>query len=187
MGRLLLARSGFTPYDEEGRIAGDLDLPLSVRGEAEMTRLADSLRNGPPAIVYTADVESARASGAILAEALGVPVKILKGLTCIRMGLWQGQARDELKRKQPRLWRQWLESPETVHPPEGEPLAEALERNLKPARTALKKARSSEVLLLLPDPLRRLLRGRWHGTGFAAFHDEELPDLESFAPPFAGE
>ena len=39
-------------------------------------------------------------------------------------GLWQGMIIDEVKRKQPKVYKQWQEHPENVCPPEGEMLAQ---------------------------------------------------------------
>ena len=50
-------------------------------------------------------------------------------------GLWQGMLIEDVRRKQPKVYRQWQEQPETVCPPEGEMLSQAEER----IRTAMAK------------------------------------------------
>jgi len=47
MTQVVLIRPGATVYDEQNRVQGALDLPLSERGWAEVAELAEKLA-GPP-------------------------------------------------------------------------------------------------------------------------------------------
>ena len=65
---------------------------------------------------------------------------------------------DDVKSKQPRVFRQWQERPDTVCPPEGETLREATDR-LKAAIAKLtKKHKSGTIALVLSQPLASVLR-----------------------------
>ena len=46
----------------------------------------------------------------------------------IDLGLWQGMTLSEIKLRHPRVYKQWLEKPDSVTPPEGEGLAQAGKR-----------------------------------------------------------
>ena len=43
MTQVVLIRPGATVYDEQNRVQGILDIPLSARGEAEVAELAERL------------------------------------------------------------------------------------------------------------------------------------------------
>ena len=43
MTQIALIRTGSTDYDEQGRIAGTLDIPLCHNGAGQVTRLVDEL------------------------------------------------------------------------------------------------------------------------------------------------
>ena len=84
--------------------------------------------------------------------------KTLKTLHNLNQGLWQGMLFDDVKSKQPRVYRQWQERPDTVCPPEGETLREATDR-LKAAIAKLtKKHKSGTIALVLSQPLASVLR-----------------------------
>ena len=66
-------------------------------------------------------------------------LKSVEQLHNLDHGLWQGTLIEDVRRKQPKVYRQWQEQPETVCPPEGEMLPQAAQR----VRTALSKTASS--------------------------------------------
>ena len=49
MTQVVLIRPGATAYDEQNRVQGVLDIPLSDRGRAEVARLAERLAEPGPA------------------------------------------------------------------------------------------------------------------------------------------
>ena len=62
MVQVTLIRPGATLYDEQNRVQGVLDIPLSDRGRAEVARLAESLAaaqgNAPLSALYCGPGES---------------------------------------------------------------------------------------------------------------------------------
>ena len=84
-----------------------------------------------------------------------MPVKEVEGLRNLNQGLWQGLTIEEVRRKYPKVAKQWQESPETVCPPEGETVAEALDRVKKVLRKAMK--RDGDVALVVCEPLATLI------------------------------
>src|SRR5690606_34181359 len=99
MGQLILARCGSTDFDEQDRIVGNLDIPVDVRGQAEMAELARDLKDTPIHTIYSSAGESARESARFLGEKLGVRVKVLEDLRNVDFGLWQGLPISEVRRK----------------------------------------------------------------------------------------
>ena len=80
MGRLILARSGMTEYDEDERIAGSLDMPLSTKGIAEAEDLARDLKSFEVEAVYAAAGEASLATAQLIAEEHDLKVKQLPEL-----------------------------------------------------------------------------------------------------------
>jgi broad specificity phosphatase PhoE len=161
---LLLIRSGRTEYDCQRRIQGMLDVPLSDDGRAEVLAAAADLvaRQASIKALYAGPCRSAQETAELLAEQLKLKVKTLEGLHNLNQGLWQGMLFDEVKAKQPKVYRQWHEKPDSVRPPEGETLGEARER-LKIALAKLaKKHKTGAVALVLGQPLANVLRCMLH-------------------------
>ncbi|HEX8581069.1 MAG TPA: histidine phosphatase family protein, partial [Acidimicrobiales bacterium] len=75
-GRVLLVRHGQSVWNAEGRWQGQLDPPLSDVG-AEQARAAAAHLDGVVAVA-TSDLDRARRTAEILAEALGVGPAIVE-------------------------------------------------------------------------------------------------------------
>jgi len=158
MFKILLVRPGITEYDQQGRIQGTLDIPLCEDGRRQVAEMIDQLRAQPVAAIYTGPSQCAEQTAAALAEALDVKVKTLDQLENLNHGLWQGMLVNDVKAKQPKVYRQWQEQPETVCPPQGETVAAAEER-LTAVLAKLKKKHKSPglVAIVAPEPLASVL------------------------------
>lgn len=99
-GRVLLVRHGQSVWNAEGRWQGQLDPPLSDVG-AEQARAAAAHLDGVVAVA-TSDLDRARRTAEILAEALGVgPAIVEPGLRERHAGEWQGLTRAEIEERYP--------------------------------------------------------------------------------------
>lgn len=154
MPDVVLIRPGCTDYDEQDRIQGTLDLPLNPLGQQQLRDVCERLRGVPIEIIYAAPGEPARSMAETLGEALDIPVKECEGLRNLDQGLWQGLRVEEVRRKYPRVLKQWQESPETICPPEGEFVADALFRIRKCLHKPLK--RKDPFAVVASEPLATL-------------------------------
>jgi len=119
---VVLIRPGSTDFDEQGRIKGTLDVSLNENGAQQVARTVDELSGLAIAAIYSAPCRCCQQTAAALAGQRGLKVNCLKRLHNLDRGLWQGMLIEEVKQKQPRVYRQWQEHPETVCPPKGESL-----------------------------------------------------------------
>ncbi len=166
MPDVVLIRPGCTDYDEQQRIQGSLDLPLNDRGLLQVNSLVAQLAGSSLEKIYTAPSEPARSTAESIGEALDVSVKEKEGLRNLDQGLWQGLKIEDIRRKFPKVLKQWHDSPETICPPGGEPICEAIDR----VRHALEKPlkRKSSFGVVVSEPLASLI-------GFVVFGGEPEP------------
>lgn len=150
MPTVVLIRPGCTDFDKDERIQGTLDLPLNEEGEAQVKDLLSKIENSGIETIITSSSEPARSTAEQLGENLGVPVKEKEGLKNLNQGLWQGLEYEEVRRKYPKLLKQWTESPETVCPPEGELASEAVKRVEKTLQKYLKKKQNFAIVASEP-------------------------------------
>jgi probable phosphoglycerate mutase len=68
---------------------------------------------------------------------------------------------EEVKRKQPKVYRQWQEQPESICPPEGEMLSEARQRVGAALSKLLRKHKEGVIGLVVPEPLASLVRSHF--------------------------
>ncbi len=159
MTKFILISPGSTEFDRQGRILGTLDVPLSEEGTGEIDQIIRQLGDESSLnVVYTSPCESAEQTAGRMAEALGIRAKKLDQLKNIDHGLWQGMLVEDVKRKQPKVFKQWQEKPDTVCPPEGEMLSEARGRVESCIVKICKKNKSGTVGIVAPEPLASLIR-----------------------------
>lgn len=151
----VLVRPGETDYQRQGRVVGTLDLPLNDQGESETAEIVESVREMAPEAVYCGLQEPARSTAKTIANALSVPLKEIEALGNVDQGLWQGLLIDDIRQKQPKLFKRWQESPEDVTPPDGEDCESAAERVEAALKKPLKKRES--FVVVAAEPLATLV------------------------------
>jgi probable phosphoglycerate mutase len=155
MPDVVLIRPGCTDYDEQQRVQGSLDLPLNSRGCEQVDRLTDQLAERKLEIIYSSPNEPARSTAELLGQSLGVKIKEKEGFRNLNQGLWEGMKLDEIRRKYPKVLKQWQDSPETICPPEGEAISDALSRLREALQKPLK--RKSIFGIVVSEPLASLI------------------------------
>jgi broad specificity phosphatase PhoE len=103
--QLLLTRHGETDWNSAGRWQGHSDTPLNEVGRRQARALADLL-DGVDAI-YSSDLARARETAEIVAERLGLPVRLDPRLRERGFGSWEGLTTTEIERRFVDDHRRW--------------------------------------------------------------------------------
>jgi phosphoserine phosphatase len=166
---ILLIRSGITEFDAQGRIQGTLDVPLCDEGRQQAVATAEELTARTELIdaLYSGPGLSAQQTAEIVGDRLDLRHKTVKKLHNLDQGLWQGMLFDEVKAKQPKVYRQWQDRPDTVCPPEGETLQEVKERLRAALAKLTKKHKRGTIALVLAQPLASVFK--------CLMHDDQTP------------
>lgn len=175
--RLVLFRQGLTRWEREGRLRGQLSVPLSPEGVAAVTAEARELSPLAPKVIYHGPDEAGRQTARLVAEHTTATVRELAGLAEMSLGLWQGLLVEEVKQRHPRVYRQWREAPERVAPPEGETVARVSERAGRALRKIRGRHRGETVVVVVPPMFGAVLR--------SVLAAERLADLTQVAGPGA--
>ncbi|MFE5480848.1 bifunctional RNase H/acid phosphatase [Nocardia sp. NPDC056541] len=126
--RLLLLRHGQTALSVERRYSGRGNPPLTDLGREQVDRAAKMLAaKGDIAAVVSSPLQRARSTAEAAASALGVPLRILDGLTETDFGDWEGLTFAEAAERDPLLHRDWLGDP-SIPAPGGESFDQVRER-----------------------------------------------------------
>jgi len=163
MLEVLLIRPGATTFDEDGRIKGSLDIPLSPRGIQQAEAAAKSLSGMKIDCLYAAPCESAQDTARYIARRTGWKQKTLECLLNVDHGLWQGKLVDEVRRLQPRVYRQFQEHPESVCAPGGETLSDASARVENGLEILKRKHEGHRIGIVVPEPLASIVRCHFLG------------------------
>jgi broad specificity phosphatase PhoE len=161
MCKVVLIRPGATIYDEQNRVQGVLDIPLTDRGCGEVARMAQklvgSLNGSRLTALYCGPCENVTRTAEIVGKTLGIRPKRIDEFRNLDQGLWQGLQIDEIKRRNTKLFRQWIEDPETICPPEGETMEEAMDRIKTAFKPLLRRHQDEAIGLVVGEPLGRMV------------------------------
>ena len=169
VARVLLVRPGATDFDDQGRIKGSLDMPMSEQGCDQAKTLAEELTGVPIRSIFSAPCQSALQTAAMIAHGREVRIKTIDALRNVDHGLWHGKLIEEVRRNQPRAYRLGQDSPDAFCAPRGEPIHEAKSRVLKSLKKILRKGRDDVVAIIVPEPLATVVE--------SLLQDVELHDL----------
>jgi broad specificity phosphatase PhoE len=169
MVQMIVVRACSTDFDEQGRIKGTLDIPLSEAGQCQVGHLIGELHETPINVVYASPCRCAQQTAESLAADHRLKAKTLDELQNLDHGLWHGKLINEVRISQPKVFRQLQEHPETVCPPQGEPVGAALDRIRTLVSRLLRKHRSGTVAIVAPEPVASFV--------VAALNQTELGDL----------
>jgi len=171
--KVLLVRPGATDFDEQGRIKGSLDMPLSETGRKQVSTLAGELESLRVKTIFASPCESARETAEGLADGRDVKVKVIDAFRNVDHGLWHGKLLEDLKRNHPKVYRRGEDHPDDICPPGGESVAEARDRVHKSLRRVLRKAGREMVAIVIPDPMGQIVRSVLRNEELASFWKSE--------------
>jgi probable phosphoglycerate mutase len=143
MTRLLLARHGQSEWNAAGRWQGHADPGLSELGRRQARAAAEVI--GMVDAVVASDLERARQTAEIIAEALGVgPVEIEPLFKERDVGEWSGLTRVEIEER----WPGWIDDPARRRPNGWESDEHVLERALLAMASVATRYPGADVLVV---------------------------------------
>jgi len=148
MLKLWLVRHGQTDWNIEGRIQGQVDIPLNATGRAQAEALACKLADKPFIAVYSSDLERARETAEILAAPHELPVQIDPRLREINQGEWEGLTLNAVREQHAAQFNPNAPISPDFRPPLGESVTEVAERMQAVFNDIQKKHPSGAVLIV---------------------------------------
>ncbi|MEM7229416.1 MAG: histidine phosphatase family protein [Planctomycetota bacterium] len=155
---LCLIRCGETTWDQDDRLHGQTDLPLSNAGRAALAGLADETSAGGVSTVYHSSDDAASDTAQIFASAWHVRQKVVEDLADPDLGLLEGLTQNDLAERYRKRARTWTEDPLALIPPEGESVADARIRVFGAVARTIRRSRAQECAFVLHDISLGLLR-----------------------------
>lgn len=178
MRPILIVPWGRTEWDEQHRLTGDADIPLSAAGAEQVRSRRAELAALQPVGLFCGPEDAAHQTADLLAEALALRVKVREGLHEWNLGTWEGMAESEFRERFPKVHRQWRDEPGTVCPPEGETLADVAGRLQEDFRKLIRRVKAGPIVIvtgpMAAATLTLLLRGE-PIEGFWTLVDELQP------------
>jgi len=147
---------------------GCLNMPLSECGRGQVERIAAELADLEIDEIVTAPCESAIETATRLAKGRSVmgrsvKVRIVECFRNVDHGLWHGKLIEEVRRTQPKVYKQGQESPLNLCPPGGETIQQAKDRVVKAIKKVTKRSGGGTIALVIPDPLASIVHSILEG------------------------
>jgi len=158
MARMYVIQTGRTVWDEQARIESASGAPLADAGRRDVQVAAAELDVLSITTIYASNGQAEQETARALAERVGAKVRTRKELRELDYGLWQGLTEAEIRHRQPKLFRQWSDAPNSVRPPGGETLPEALDRLKRAVRDIVKRHRNGNAVIVLRPVARALVK-----------------------------
>lgn len=125
---IYLLRHGEVAQADPRRFIGHLDVPLSRHGEAQCDAQARRLSRASIGALYTSDLERARHSGEIIGAPHGLEPTLVPALREMAMGRWEGLTADEIRRREPDAFADWMSRIGEFPFPDGESVPDLVAR-----------------------------------------------------------
>lgn len=145
---LWLFRPAETAWDAAQRLRGATDLPATEESLAELRQRVAGMAEGPEVLCHPPD-EAASETARVVASRFACTLRAERDLADPDLGLLEGLSLAEFERRFESRFAEWRESPLTVVPPEGEPLADARARVLDAFAAVLDRHRGRRLGLVL--------------------------------------
>jgi broad specificity phosphatase PhoE len=174
---LFLARHGQTDDNLEPiRVQGFTDTPLNDTGRCQAAELAERVAPMGFVALWSSDLSRARETAEIVADGVGLPVRLDPRLREANRGEWEGRRFIDIEREEPERFAAWRGAPATFRFPGGESLRDQLER-VEASLSDVRRARNLPALVVCHGGSIRVALCARDPRGLAAFHEFQVPNV----------
>lgn len=128
MKTIYFVRHGETRFNQENRLQGWNDSPLSETGEVQVQRVARALVPLGIRHALMSPLGRAKQTASLIQKELGISLEPISELREVSFGVFEGHRLDQLSEKFPGLWEQRQADKWNYCPPEGEANKDAVPR-----------------------------------------------------------
>jgi broad specificity phosphatase PhoE len=169
MVTVILVRHGETAWNRREVFRGRADVELNERGRAQAQAVAASMRERAVAAVYSSPLRRAVETAEAIAEPHNVTVQTEDGFIDFDYGCWQGLQHDEVRRRYPILYQEWLERPHTVRMDGGESLRMVRRRAMNALMQATERHADETVVVVSHRVVNKVILCAVLGLGNSHF------------------
>ena len=165
---LLLIRHG--DVDRDGVLLGQVDPPLSAKGEAQLRQTQLRIADEAVAAVYSSDLLRAKQSAEILLNGRTLDFSTDAAFRELDMGRWDGRKMKEVWAEEPEGLKAWWNDLEGFVLPDGESMGELRARVLPALKRLVEAHRGETVVLVAHGGVNRVILFAAWGLPLQQFH-----------------
>lgn len=144
--KLLLIRHGETVWNRNKRYSGYIDIDLSRKGRAQAKKLQQRLKGEQVDKIYSSDRKRAIQTAKIIFK--NFPIEKIGDLREVHFGIFEGLTYDEILKRHPVAYRNWLKDPFKTAIPKGENLKDFKKRIIKAVKKIISLNKGKTVAVV---------------------------------------
>jgi probable phosphoglycerate mutase len=173
---LCVVRHGETAWNAEGRVQGQLDIPLGPAGHSQARCVASALATRRFAALYSSDLARVRETASPLARKLGLELRIDARLRERHYGIFQGLTYAEAKAKLPADYQRFRAKDPDYAFGTGESLREFFSRSVACLEEIAGRHAGEEALVFTHGGVLEMIYRHATGRGLSTPRDFEVPN-----------
>ncbi len=174
--RLCLVRHGETAWNAEGRVQGQLDVPLSEVGHAQARAVAAALAGERFDAIYASDLVRVRQTAEPAAGRLGLPVALDAALRERHYGMFERHTYVEVRERYPTEYARFRDKDPDFDFGSGESLKAFAARSLACVATLVERHAGRSILVFTHGGVLEMVYRRAVGMTLSSPRDFEIPN-----------
>ncbi len=169
MTLIYLTRHGQTKWNEERRLQGWKDAPLTQLGLSQAKKLGNRLKEITFDAIYSSDSQRAFETAQIITGKAISEINLIKDLRELHFGDLEGKTIKEFENEFPDQYYNFWNAPHNYQPPSGENLSQISQRVLPKIDEIIKKHKNEVILIVCHTIVVKII--------LANFDNKEIKDI----------
>jgi len=174
--RICIVRHGETAWNAEGRVQGQLDIPLNDVGRAQARATATALAGHDFTAIYCSDLTRVRQTCEPAARKFALPVTYLAELRERHYGMFETLTYVEVREKFPEQYARFRDKDPDFDFEGGETLRRFNDRSLKAIGDLIARHSGEEILVFTHGGVLEMVYRHARAVGLSSPRDFEIPN-----------
>ena len=174
--RICLVRHGETAWNAEGRVQGQLDIPLNELGHAQARATAEALAGQKFSAIYCSDLVRVRQTAEPTMKRLALPVEYDAALRERHYGMFETLTYVEVRERFPVEYARFRDKDPDFDFQSGESLREFAERSLKVVGGLIAKHSGEQILVFTHGGVLEMVYRHARGVGLSSERNFDIPN-----------
>ncbi len=174
--RICLVRHGETAWNAEGRVQGQLDIPLNELGRAQAEATSEALAGQDFSAIYCSDLMRVRQTAEPSAKRLALPVVYAAALRERHYGMFETLTYAEVRERFPQQYARFRDKDPDFDFEGGESLRNFAERSLNVVRGLIDRHPGEQILVFTHGGVLEMVYRHARGVGLSSERNFEIPN-----------
>lgn len=174
--RICMVRHGETAWNAEGRVQGQLDIPLNEVGRAQARATAEVLASHDFSAIYSSDLLRVRQTAEPTARRLALPVTLDAALRERHYGMFESLTYVEVREKFPGHYARFRDKDPDFDFEGGESLRGFAERSMQVVNGLIERHAGEQIIVFTHGGVLEMVYRHARATGLSSPRDFEIPN-----------